>query len=246
MRRPIAKRETPKLVPVRPAPSPAPATPQSPPEPPTTQWLAVLERSTGTVNISALSARELFEALHGPLPAETTLEAMRHGARVDGMAALEKLTGYSGAALERAFLTLAFAEAWEREHTVQAQVALTDTEALLHVVAGELRSHPAEERMVVCYADAQKRLLHRETVGWGNAKATAFPLAHIYETAKRLGAKHVAAAHNHPSASPDPSAPDIEATKALAVFLRSAGMVLLDHIIVTQNDVVSMRHRGLF
>ena len=60
-----------------------------------------------------------------------------------------------------------------------------------------------------------------------------------------LGASGIILAHNHPSGSSEPSEADIALTQRIAAFTRSVHIVVLDHLIVGEADIVSMKERGL-
>ncbi|WP_448140357.1 JAB domain-containing protein [Sphingopyxis fribergensis] len=60
-----------------------------------------------------------------------------------------------------------------------------------------------------------------------------------------LGAQGIVLAHNHPSGSSEPSAADIALTRRIAGFTRSVDVLLLDHLIVGADAIVSMKERGL-
>ena len=60
----------------------------------------------------------------------------------------------------------------------------------------------------------------------------------------RLKAHWVVLCHNHPSGSALPSREDIEATARLARGRYVVGVELLDHIIVTETDHLSLRQRS--
>lgn len=59
------------------------------------------------------------------------------------------------------------------------------------------------------------------------------------------GARQVIMCHNHLGNNPSPSASDIRSTVELKSFLAGVGISLLDHLIVTDSDCVSMmKHAG--
>ncbi|MBT8508379.1 hypothetical protein AZH53_08180 [Methanomicrobiaceae archaeon CYW5] len=51
--------------------------------------------------------------------------------------------------------------------------------------------------------------------------------------------------HNHPSGNPEPSSADIEITRMLKEAGDLLGIEVLDHVIVTSKDFVSLKERGL-
>lgn len=60
-----------------------------------------------------------------------------------------------------------------------------------------------------------------------------------------LGARGVILAHNHPSGSSEPSDADIALTRRIAELTRSVDVLLLDHLIVGADAIVSMKERDL-
>lgn len=79
-----------------------------------------------------------------------------------------------------------------------------------------------------------------EPIGEGDIGAVCVSARRIIEVALKYNASIVALAHNHPSGNAIPSAIDIEITKGLAATLRQVGVHLVDHIILVENDYVSM------
>ena len=53
-------------------------------------------------------------------------------------------------------------------------------------------------------------------------------------------------AHNHPSGLALPSADDIQTTKRLAVALDTVEIALIDHLVFSDDDYVSMAQSGYF
>lgn len=72
----------------------------------------------------------------------------------------------------------------------------------------------------------------------------------VVESVIRFNSKNVIIAHNHPHGFAAPSAADIEATAQLKDLLGSIGVNLVDHVIVSRDDVFSMaknrKFSGLF
>ena len=102
-----------------------------------------------------------------------------------------------------------------------------------------------EERLYEACLDAKGRLLACHLIAEGTNDSVQINLRRIVENALRCGASSVLLSHNHPSGVALPS-PDDNAT-TLAVFdaLRTVGIELADHIIVADDDFVSLRHNGL-
>ena len=66
------------------------------------------------------------------------------------------------------------------------------------------------------------------------------------ETALSLNASHVVMAHNHPSGIAVPSREDEETTLRIAFTLKMIDITMVDHVVVSNDDFVSMASNGLF
>ena len=68
----------------------------------------------------------------------------------------------------------------------------------------------------------------------------------IVETALGVGATTVVLAHNHPSGIALPSPEDVQTTRRVAAALNAVEIALADHIVVADDDYVSMVQSGHF
>ena len=60
-----------------------------------------------------------------------------------------------------------------------------------------------------------------------------------------FGAVGVVMAHNHPSGNATPSERDVAFTRALAAGLRTLDVVLLDHLVIAGDEMMSLRAMGI-
>jgi DNA repair protein RadC len=67
----------------------------------------------------------------------------------------------------------------------------------------------------------------------------------VVHLAIQLGAISVVLTHNHPSGTTKPSRADEMLTQTMKITLALIDVRVLDHIIVSPNDVLSMAERGL-
>ena len=58
---------------------------------------------------------------------------------------------------------------------------------------------------------------------------------------KRNGSKFLIIAHNHPSDNPMPSRADLQSTRSLFISMKSIGVTLIDHFIITSTFCTSVR-----
>ncbi len=84
------------------------------------------------------------------------------------------------------------------------------------------------------------KILSFDVIGEGDIASVGVSTRSILEKALKYDATVVVLAHNHPSGIALPSAVDIEVTRGLALSLKQVGIKLLDHIILAENDYVSM------
>lgn len=103
-----------------------------------------------------------------------------------------------------------------------------------------------QERVYEVCLDAKGKLLGLYIIGEGSADAVGLHIRKIVENALSCNASNVILAHNHPSGIALPSDEDYRATIQAFDALRAVGVRLADHIIVADDDFVSMKHNGFF
>ena len=124
------------------------------------------------------------------------------------------------------------------------ETILSDTEQagayFLDLFLGE-----REEKLYEACLDAKGRLLACHLVAEGDTESVQLNMRKIVENALKCGASSVLLAHNHPSGVALPSPADNATTLSVFDALRTVGVELADHIIVADDDFVSLRHNGL-
>lgn len=93
--------------------------------------------------------------------------------------------------------------------------------------------------------DAKGRKKGLYKVGEGDVGSIDLNLRRIVENALRSQAVMVVLSHNHPSGVALPSQQDRTATDMVREALETVGVRLVDHVIVADNDYVSMAESGL-
>ncbi len=79
-----------------------------------------------------------------------------------------------------------------------------------------------------------------EIISDGDLDSTGLSIRTVLEKVIKTSATAVVIAHNHPSGIALPSAQDIEITKMVADALNTISVSLVDHIIIANNDYISM------
>lgn len=102
-----------------------------------------------------------------------------------------------------------------------------------------------EEVLILLLADAKGKELYCGVVSKGGIRSSEAPIRKIIDLAIRYNAATAVIAHNHPSGVALPSRSDLEATKDVYNALELVGVLLVDHIIVSDDDFVSLRDSSL-
>jgi DNA repair protein RadC len=100
------------------------------------------------------------------------------------------------------------------------------------------------ETVFLLCLDARCKVLSCREVGEGSINSANVSIRRIVEMALASKASSVVLAHNHPSGIALPSAEDRATTRRVAAALSLVDVALVDHIIVAENDFVSLAESG--
>ncbi|WP_296722770.1 JAB domain-containing protein [Erythrobacter sp.] len=130
-----------------------------------------------------------------------------------------------------------------REELVRTRLG-EDRSALLSYLLMTMKNLP-EERMIAIFADANSYVIAEEVIAEGGESHILITPRRVLGRAMKLDARRITLAHNHPSGCAEPSSLDVEHTLVLCRQARELGMMIEDHLIIGQSNVVSMKDRGL-
>lgn len=102
-----------------------------------------------------------------------------------------------------------------------------------------------QEMFVILGLDARQRVRMVRTVAVGTLSQVDVHPREVFRPLVRAAMHSVIAVHNHPSGEPEPSSADIDLTHRLADVGRLVGIPLLDHLVVTRKDMVSLAALGV-
>lgn len=103
-----------------------------------------------------------------------------------------------------------------------------------------------EETVYLLCLDGKCKVLACRKLGQGGVNSVGVPIRRVVETALNTNASSVILAHNHPSGLALPTAEDVQVTKKVATALDLVGVRLADHVIVADQDFVSLTDSGLY
>ena len=99
------------------------------------------------------------------------------------------------------------------------------------------------ERACILCMDGKGKSLGVRVIGEGSVNAVQLTIRAAVETALSLNASKVILAHNHVSGVALPSAADKMTTVQMSQVLEAVGVILEDHLIFVDDDMVSLRDR---
>ena len=102
------------------------------------------------------------------------------------------------------------------------------------------------ETVFLLCLDAKCKVLGCKLVGEGSVNSANIPIRRVVEIALNTNATTVILAHNHPSGLAIPSDEDVETTMRVAKAMEAVEITLADHIVVADNDYVSMVQSGYY
>ena len=95
------------------------------------------------------------------------------------------------------------------------------------------------------FLDNKNRLIVDETLFMGTINQSVVHPREVLKRALELNASALILSHNHPSGICEPSAADIEITHRIKRALELVEIRLLDHLIVGDQEVLSLAERGM-
>ncbi len=156
---------------------------------------------------------------------------------------LRKIDGVGEAAAQLLLLVPQVARRCLMSRSMQIQVLDTTSKCgqyLLPFFHGE-----REEVVYLLCLDAKCKALDCVLIHRGGVNVASIAARKVVKAALDSNATSVVLAHNHPSGLALPSQEDKQTTMVLKAALDAVGVVLADHIIVADDDFVSMRDDGI-
>lgn len=128
-----------------------------------------------------------------------------------------------------------------RLNHAQSVKTLSDPETV-KTYYSDLFAQEQVEKIYITTLDNTCRILGSYVCGEGTVNTSNIDLRRVVEYVVHDSATALIVAHNHPRGSCRPSQGDLHFTMQLRDYLAQLGVYLLDHVIVGQDDVLSMRN----
>ena len=108
----------------------------------------------------------------------------------------------------------------------------------------DIRDKP-KEYFLCLYLNARNQMIHQEVISIGSLSASIVHPRECFLPAIEHTAASMILAHSHPSGNVSPSEDDIELTRRLVKAGDLIGIDVLDHIIISRSDFLSLKEQGL-
>lgn len=122
---------------------------------------------------------------------------------------------------------------------------LTTTEECGAYLLPYFQGRTNETVLLLCL-DAKCKVLCCKVIEEGSINSASVPTRRVVELALAAKASSVILAHNHPSGIALPSREDIATTKRIAAALGAVEVMLADHLVMADDDYISMVQSGYF
>jgi len=104
----------------------------------------------------------------------------------------------------------------------------------------DMRNLP-KEHLRGLYLNSRNHIIRDEVISIGTINTNIVHPREVFRPAIESNASAIVLAHNHPSGEATPSSEDIEITKQIIQAGKILGISLLDHIIITKDEFVSIK-----
>jgi DNA repair protein RadC len=122
---------------------------------------------------------------------------------------------------------------------------IIDSPEASYAIFRELLLGRNAEAFAVAYLNIKNEILAREVIAIGSLSQVVVPVGEILRKSLLKGAARIIVAHNHPSQSLEPSSADVRLTIELIKAAAIVGIKLLDHLICSDYEFLSLRSQEL-
>ncbi len=203
--------------------------------------------------VRSLSNRELLALIlrtgtAGHSVLEVADELLKLADGIQGIARLDaqQMAEISGISKVKAMELQACLELGRRctASTLQQESRVAEPDQIRAWLQMEIGSQ-RQEHFLCLYLDHGGHLLHARDLFVGTSTTSVVSPREILRYALLDGAEAILVAHNHPAGTLRPSSADQQTTRLIQQACDAMGILLLDHLIVTQNGVYSFQDNGL-
>lgn len=159
---------------------------------------------------------------------------------------LNQLCNFKGIGEAKAISIIAAMELARRRRSEEAVelTKITSSKIIFEIMQPVIGELPHEEFWVL-YLNNANKVTVKYQLSKGGMTGTVVDVRIIFKSALESGAVGIVLCHNHPSGNLKPSEADKEITKKIKIAGKSLDIMVLDHVIVTQNGYYSFADEGI-
>jgi DNA repair protein RadC len=101
-----------------------------------------------------------------------------------------------------------------------------------------------KEHFVCLFLNTKNHVIGQETLSMGSLNASIVHPREVFRAAIKRSSASIICVHNHPSGDPTPSPEDIQMTARLVEAGQIIGIEVLDHIILGDQNFISLKEKG--
>lgn len=164
-----------------------------------------------------------------------------------GKLSIQKLTEFKGIGEAKAITIAAALELGRRRRSedVEELKKITSSKAVFEIMQPIIGELPHEEFWIL-YLNNSNKVIHKAQLSKGGIVGTVVDVRIVFKVAFEQNATSIILAHNHPSGKLMASQSDIDITKKLKLAGEQLEILILDHIIITENGYYSFQDEGIF
>lgn len=125
------------------------------------------------------------------------------------------------------------------------RAVLRSTEDMVSFLKPRFLGVNSEQFYIVCLDD-KRSVLQCQLLKEGMVDRVKVDMRQVLEVILRTPTTAVILAHNHPAQFALPSSDDVAVTKHITAILKTVSVRVLDHLVFSKSDCVSMRDSGYF
>jgi len=202
----------------------------------------------------ALSSQELLALIIGRGVSKRSVldiahELLRRFGSVHGMskASIEELSKIHGVGIAKSAQIKAAFELAKRQDLENdiPKFTVNNPETLVKAIRATIQDK-AKEHFKLVLLNTRNKVTGIMPISVGTLNASLVHPREVFKEAIQGSASSVILVHNHPSDDLEPSEEDIKLTRRMVEAGKILGIEVLDHIIITRHDFLSLKSRGLW
>lgn len=164
-----------------------------------------------------------------------------------GKLSINQLTDFKGIGEAKAIAIAAAMELGRRRRAEEATILdkIASSKSVFEIMQPIIGELPHEEFWIL-YLNNSNKVIHKAQISKGGITGTVVDTRIIFKTALECNATSLILTHNHPSGKLYASDADKTVTNKLKIAGEQLDILIIDHVIITENGYYSFNDNGIF